>query len=295
MKTEFNDAKLNFYISLRKDKFVQSLGTEMKIRELTERIILYKDHLDRAEKIYDIMASFQKEDQRKKQDKSLGGLKIYLQDGIVIELGKDEMSNGRSLDFADVRSIAYCVGAYQDKRNLIQKVLIKENPLKERVEDYRLGYDRFKKTGVLESEYIGKDIMNSLEGELIPGFGSSLIAIRNSLMIINECYDYLSRSASLVRMANSGRVIKNYYYDEHIDFLSKEINGGLDPVTILSMLETKLTPKGIDQIAGYFRYQAEIDGVISKMLYTHFLRLREETDLEGKAEGFYRDYMINNT
>lgn len=289
MQTEFNDAKLNFYTFLRKDKLVQSLGAEMKIRELTQKIILYNNHLDRAENVYEIMRLSQGEDQIKKRDKPSGGLKIYLQDGSVVELGKDEMCKDRALDFADVRSIAYCVGTYQDKRNLIQRVFIKENPLKERLGDCRLDYNRFKKTGVLESECIGEDLIDEwgLERRVDANHLS-----KHPTLGITRCCDYLNRSASLIRMANSGGVIKNYYSDEHIDFLSKELNGGSDPVTILSMREKKLTSKEIDQIAGYFRYQAEIDGVISKMLYTHFLRLRGETDLEGKAEEFYREYMV---
>ncbi len=293
MQTEFKDAKLNFYMSLRKDELVKSLGTEMKIRELTEKITLYKDHLNRAENVYDIMDSFQKGDHEKKQGRSPGGLKIYLQDGSFIEFDGTEIYAGKFLDFADVKGITYCIGTYQDKRNLIQRLLIKENPLEERVKEYMLCYKRFKKTGVFEAKYIGEDLMNEvgcdLEGKLGKEPGSRSL----SRITVHACCEYISRGVNLVGIANSGEVIKGYYSDEKSDFLNKGIKGGLDEGTIRSMQEKKLTNKEIDQIAGYFRYQAEINGFISRMLYTHFLKLNGDTDLEGKAEEFCGCYMNN--
>lgn len=306
MISTFDNAKYSFYIDLRVDELVQSLGAEKPIRDLTERIITYLDHANQAN------YTFQR--QRKMKGKhSLENLDSSLQDKgtdkITELLGKvtksvEELQEQKmrplALDFADVQAIAYHVGTYQDSRSWLQRKFTSVNPLDALVQEYAEHYEQFKQTGDIKHKYFDEEVVSHINIAANDDMQMNLRAKSLDEMLL-KCCDYINRKGDIMILADAAGIIHSYYADEARDNLKRGFKDKDWSWLTANWKEERLSIKEIKQLAGYLQRRSEINGIRFKTLYLAYLKLKgannpEQTteELYQKCIGMYKQYGFIN-
>lgn len=230
----FRDQKLGFYLGLRKDELVKRLGVEGVIRDLTEEIILYAEHVEMGCALLDA-------EKAERLDCPL------------------EESNPGNLNFSDVKEIAYSVGIFQDERSGLWKLISTTNPLKEKEKEYRRHYEILEKEngldlGIFDDEETADYIRSAMDTSK-----DHKERKRTLKLIDKKGSDYDDRCNDLFRLEMSADMIRHYYSGEAMFAMQGFISNGEIPREYRSLLESELTLKDIRKLTGYFKGQAEIN------------------------------------
>ncbi|VVB77826.1 Uncharacterised protein [uncultured archaeon] len=295
METTFDNAKILFYSGLRKDDLVKSLGTETEVRNLVETMIDYVDHANHAN--YEL--SRQKKKNVVEPLNNIKGILEKIDDPKIkvtlenVSKGFEAIFNKKSkpmvLDFYDAESIAYAVGTYQDKRSLFKRAFTTENPLDVVVREHEDHYIHFKQTGDLKLKYFDKDIIPHIEV-------AANIAIQMDMRaksldeMFKKCCKYLNREGTLLKLSDTRNSIHSYYTDKAWNQLKRGFKGDWSWL-VANWEEPKLSKKQTSEIAGYFKRQAEIDGLLFKTLHFACLKLRGDPGPEETTENLYQGFM----
>jgi len=252
MENAFNQEKLLFYWSLRNPGIVRDLNAEKIIRELTEDIILYMNHVN------EVKYSHQKE-------------------------------KAIRLDFSDVHQIAYNVGIHKCQSGWLENFFQFKNPLDEKVNEYARSFEIFKQTGEVNSIYFDEDIRTDIS---IMQEVKTDEKMRESILekILKKAYNHSKREGNLLKLVIAKNLLKDYYLDKEDDKWQRAIKGD-DSGIRANWAEEKLKFKRINELSVYFKKQAKINEILFKILHLTGLKYYNHPNLEGAAEEIHQKLM----
>jgi hypothetical protein len=290
METAFNTAKLEFFTEIRRDELVQSMGREQSIRDLVESMILYQDHVNHANLLFQnrklaearkdlgsIGQGFKRRGNQENIQKFEDASKRY-------EDIFDKRARPVVLDFSDIRSIAYTVGTYQDKRGWFEKICKPQNPLDARVNELSADYLNLHETGDVTVSDFDEDVQSDLIIACDPEADTDLrISSLNSL--IKKGCEYMNRKGKLMQMADNMEIIHRYYAVERKDDRSRGFTG------YGALEKERLTWRQTREIQEYFQRQGAIDGLHFKTLYHACSFMKGNPDPSDATERLHQEFI----
>ncbi len=281
MGTIYDSEKLKFYSELRNNEFVHSLNAEERIKELTEKILVYVYHAE--------LAIIDNPDYRKQEqniERRYATIRLNKGRSILVDVEAGLLYKKPTLpEFQDIKEIAYEQGIYKDNRGLIDRVLRKEHALDQRLNRHIKGYELFKNKRILSNDnfedYVNLFIFTNLNLDL-----KKELSIDPLKEVSSKCCDYLNRDIKLLRLASLPETIFQYYDNKLSHYKEKGVKNA-DWQGYISFKNEKMSDKDIRRIAECFEKQAKIDSLLFKTIFLALLRKTGISKPEGYTEEFY--------
>ena len=303
MELLFEDKKLLFYSGLSKDKDVQLAGAEENIRCLTENIILYWEnanvahydlHRERMARVLDKLHQLTSTVSQIISSQTDDQVQHEKVKGVVekIETLLARPAPHLPLDFEDVQEIAYVVGLHSTRSDDASESSPPQYPLENRVKKYEEAYNILATTQTLKDGFLDTETLDLLSIANDPQKHMDERA-NNLERMLHRCCQYINRKARLINLAKAGEKLKLYDRDKGWEHFKRGFLHGDWSWATAMWGGDRLEKNEIDEIAGYFRLQAEIDGNCFKMIRLISAYLTESISPQEETEQLYQKLMAD--
>lgn len=256
MERSLETKRMLFYSGIRKDKIIQSLGTERVVRDTVRDVFNYVDLFNDC--------AF----------RDCSGL------------GKVEF------DFYDAASIAYEVGVFRDDRSFFRRVFSDPDRLGPKLERCVQNYESLCDAGEFKTRDLDEDILDAIK--IAEKGGLENEQIKAYAEILGKSLDYVKRVISMDRLWNGYPAmvhhIRSQKVKERMD-LRREKHKDLAAVVgkefAKKIRKDSISESGVDYVSDLIFTQMNINTVLSKTLNAMSEKFIGGSDPRERAEEIF--------
>ena len=289
MDCSLDDSKVWFFNSLRKDPLVQKLGVEQRIRGITEMLLEYvclANHATiefvRANKP---IAQVHLDTIVDTANKCDCGQTKAMASAIVSKYAKVIAQRERpmSVDFRDVRDIAYTVGTYVDERPFLERLrhfFLPENRMHPRILDFSAMYHLLKEKGTFNIHDLDSEVKSQIDSLLNRELSVETRVDAVSQML-HGSVDYVNRQCELARLYSVYDIMQAHRLsDAWVDLRKGR-----------QIFTEGLSSRAIEECAEYFARQSAVNGLTFRSLMLLCFRVTGQDEPETMVDEIHSQLM----